>query len=92
MEGWHGVAYGKPVTRMREYVQIMRLIMARKGPVEFDGEVYRLPYRGSNATGLGKPLKSILEPADDIPIYCASSRQPGCPPVPKSPTGCSRSG
>lgn len=72
VEGWHGVAYGKPVTRMREYIQIMQLIMARKGPVEFDGEVYQLPFHGEGASGLGKPLKSILEATPGIPIYCAS--------------------
>ncbi|MFZ1295320.1 MAG: LLM class F420-dependent oxidoreductase [Pseudomonadales bacterium] len=72
VEGWHGVAYGKPVTRMREYIRIMKLIMERKGPVEFDGEVYQLPFRGVGASGLGKPLKSILEATPGIPVYCAS--------------------
>jgi F420-dependent oxidoreductase-like protein len=72
VEGWHGVPYAKPVTRMREYIQIMRLIMQREGPVEFDGEIYQLPYRGPGASGLGKPLKSILEAIPGIPIYCAS--------------------
>lgn len=72
VEGWHGVPYAKPVTRMREYIQIMRLIMQREGPVEFDGEIYQLPYRGPGASGLGKPLKSILEATPGIPIYCAS--------------------
>jgi F420-dependent oxidoreductase-like protein len=72
VEGWHGVPYAKPVTRMREYIQIMRRIMNREGPVEFDGEIYQLPYRGPGATGLGKPLKSILEATPGIPIYCAS--------------------
>ena len=72
VEGWHGVPYGKPVTRTREYIQIMRKIMAREGPVEFDGQVYQLPNKGEGTTGLGKPLKSILEGAKDIPIYTAS--------------------
>jgi F420-dependent oxidoreductase-like protein len=72
VEGWHGVAYGKPVTRLREYISIMRLIMERKAPAEFSGEIYQLPYRGPDATGLGKPLKSILEAAPGIPIYAAS--------------------
>jgi F420-dependent oxidoreductase-like protein len=72
VEGWHGVAYGKPITRMREYISIMRLIMERRGPVEFEGEIYQLPLRGQGTTGLGKPLKSILEATPDIPIYCAS--------------------
>lgn len=72
VEGWHGVPYGKPVTRTKEYIQIMRKIMAREGPVEFDGKVYQLPNKGEGTTGLGKPLKSILEACNDIPIYTAS--------------------
>jgi len=72
VEGWHGVPYGKPVTRTREYIQIMRKIMAREGPVEFQGEMYQLPNTGAGTTGLGKPLKSILEGNPNIPIYTAS--------------------
>ncbi len=72
VEGWHGVPYGKPVTRTKEYIQIMRKIMGREGPVEFDGSIYHMPNKGEGTTGLGKPLKSILEPAPDVPIYTAS--------------------
>ncbi|MEH6592145.1 MAG: LLM class F420-dependent oxidoreductase [Halioglobus sp.] len=72
VEGWHGVPYGKPVTRTKEYVKIMRAIMAREGPVEFDGKVYQLPNKGEGTTGLGKPLKSILNADNSIPIYTAS--------------------
>ena len=72
VEGWHGVPYGKPITRTREYIHIMRTIMAREAPLEFDGEVYQLPARGAGATGLGKPLKSILQRDQSIPIYTAS--------------------
>ena len=55
VEGWHGVAYGKPLTKVREYVLVLRKILAREAPVEFAGEEYQLPYRGEGATGLGKP-------------------------------------
>ncbi len=72
VEGWHGVKYDKPITRMREYIQIMRKIMAREEPVSFDGNVYQLPFQGEGATGLGKPLKSILDADNNIPIYSAS--------------------
>lgn len=72
VEGWHGVPYGKPVTRTREYIQIVRKIFEREGPVEFDGQMYQLPNKGEGTTGLGKPLKSILECNPDIPIYTAS--------------------
>ncbi len=72
VEGWHAVPYGKPITRTREYIQIMRKIMEREGPVEFDGKMYQMPNKGEGTTGLGKPLKSILEGNSDIPIYTAS--------------------
>ena len=71
VEGWHGVPYGKPVTRTKEYIQIMRKIFEREGPVEFDGQIYQMPNQGEGTTGLGKPLKSILA-ATEIPIYTAS--------------------
>lgn len=72
VEGWHGVPYGKPVTRLKEYIQIMKQIIARKGPVVFAGQEYQLPYNGPGATGLGKPLKSILHCEESIPIYSAN--------------------
>jgi F420-dependent oxidoreductase-like protein len=71
VEGWHGVAYGKPLVRTREYVEIMRAIWAREKPLEHEGEHYQIPYRGPGATGLGKPLKSIIH-GRRIPIYIAS--------------------
>lgn len=72
VEGWHGVPYGKPVTRTKEYIEIMRKIMEREGPVEFQGKIYQLPNKGEGTTGLGKPLKSILAACPDVPIYTAS--------------------
>ena len=72
VEGWHGVPYGKPLKRTREYITIMRDIFRREGPVEFDGEFYQMPYRGKGASRMGKPLKSILHGRADIPIYTAT--------------------
>jgi F420-dependent oxidoreductase-like protein len=73
VEGWHGVAYGRPLTRTREYVEIVRRAIARTEPLAFHGEEYRIPYDGPDATGLGKPLKSIMHPVRDrIPIYLAA--------------------
>jgi F420-dependent oxidoreductase-like protein len=72
VEGWHGVRYGKPLARTREYIQIIRSILKREKPVEFHGEEYGLPYTGAGATGLGKPLKSILHGRADLPIYTAA--------------------
>ena len=72
VEGWYGASYAKPLTRLREYIEIMRLVFAREAPVEYQGVHYQLPYRGPDSTGLGKPLKSILHCERKIPIYTAS--------------------
>ena len=73
VEGWHGRPYGKPLRVTREYVAIVRRILAREEPVTFDGEYYQIPYEGENATGLGKPLKLISKPDNpDLPIYLAA--------------------
>ena len=72
VEGWHGVPFGKPLARTREYVAIIRKVLARSAPLEHQGEVYQIPYRGPDATGLGKPLRSILHGRPNLPIYTAS--------------------
>jgi F420-dependent oxidoreductase-like protein len=71
VEGWHGIPYGKPVTRAREYVEIMRTVWKREQPLEHHGEHYNIPCQGGS--GLGKPLKLIVHPfRDRIPIYLAA--------------------
>ncbi len=69
IEGWHGVPFGKPLMRTREYIAIIRQILARKQPLEHQGEHYQIPYMGPDATGLGKPLKSILHGDPGLKIY-----------------------
>lgn len=71
-EGWHGEAYGKPLVKTREYVHIVREIFKRERPLSFKGQHYTVPYDGADATGLGKPLKSIIHGRADLPIYLAS--------------------
>ncbi|MBK1657710.1 LLM class F420-dependent oxidoreductase [Paracraurococcus ruber] len=71
VEGWHGQPYGTPMERTREYIGIIRSIVARERPLEHQGDHYRIPYDGPGATGLGKPLKSILH-AKPLRFYCAS--------------------
>ena len=67
VEGWYGQPYPKPLARTREYIEIIRKILARDAPVTYDGEFYPLPYPGGS--GLGKPLKSTVHPLrSDIPI------------------------
>ncbi len=71
VEGWYGQPYPKPLARTREYIEIIRRILARQEPVEFHGEFYDLPYSGG--AGLGKPLKSTVHPLRaDLPIFLAA--------------------
>ena len=73
VEGWHGVPYGKPLAKTREYIDIVRQIIKREGKVEHRGEYYNLPLLNNETTGLGKPLKLIEPPLrTDIPIYLAA--------------------
>jgi F420-dependent oxidoreductase-like protein len=72
VEGWHGDAWGKPLGKTREYVEIVRTALRRE-VVQHEGEHYRIPYDGPGATGLGKPLKMMMRPLrTDIPIYLAA--------------------
>lgn len=71
-EGWHGQGYKRPLTRSREYVDIVRQILERQAPMSLDGKVYQIPYTGEDSMRLGKPLKSTLAAQPDIPIYLAS--------------------
>ncbi|MEY4361260.1 MAG: hypothetical protein RL391_566 [Actinomycetota bacterium] len=73
VEGWYGQAYGKPLARTREYVDIVRQVLAREKPVESHGEFYDLPYTGSDGKGLGKALRPTVHPLrSDIPIFLAA--------------------
>ena len=70
VEGWYGQPYAKPVTRTREYVDIVRQVLARQSPVTSEGEHYPLPYQGEGSWGMGKPLKPITHPLRaDLPIF-----------------------
>ena len=66
------IAYGRPLTRTREYVSIVRQILARENRLEHSGYHYQIPYSSDGATGLGKPLKSILHGRVDMKIYTAA--------------------
>jgi F420-dependent oxidoreductase-like protein len=70
VEGWYGRPSNRPLARTREYVEIIRRVLAREEKLDFDGEFYQHPYRGEGSTGLGKPLKAITHPLRrQIPIY-----------------------
>jgi F420-dependent oxidoreductase-like protein len=75
VEGWYGEPFGKPLARTREYVSIVRDVVARRAPVASDGRHYPLPASGARegVTGLGKPLKTSLHPLRErIPICLAA--------------------
>lgn len=72
IEGWHGVEYDAPVTRLREIIEICRKIWRRERLVHH-GQKYHMPLPEGQGTGLGKPLKMITHPVrDEIPIAVAS--------------------
>ncbi|AXH91759.1 LLM class F420-dependent oxidoreductase [Micromonospora aurantiaca] len=71
IEGWHGVAYDRPLARTREVIDICRRVWRRE-TLTNDG-LYRLPLPPGEGTGLGKPLKILTHPVRDrIPIHVAS--------------------
>lgn len=70
VEGWYGQPFAKPLARTREYVSIVRQVLARQGQVTSDGPYYPLPYTGPGSTGLGKSLAPITHPLrPDVPIW-----------------------
>ena len=72
IEGWHGVAYDRPLERTREIIDVCRQVWRRER-VEHQGRNYTIPLPEGQGTGLGKPLKMITHPVRDrIPIYVAS--------------------
>lgn len=71
VEGWYGQPYPRPLARTREYVDIVRRVIAREAPVVYDGRHYQLPLQCGS--GLGKPLKSTVHPLrTHIPIHLAA--------------------
>ncbi len=72
VEGWYGQPFSKPLARTREYIDIVRQVLRREGPVANDGPHYPLPLPrdAEGAWGLGKPLRSITHPLRaDVPIF-----------------------
>jgi F420-dependent oxidoreductase-like protein len=70
-EGWYGVPYEKPWGRTREYVEIVKQIVARDGRLEYEGKHFTLPLtEGEGVTGQGKALKLNIHPLrNEIPVY-----------------------
>ncbi len=69
-EGWYGVPFNRPVARTREYVEVVRAALARKGPLVHDGREFQIPYHADPPTGHDRPLKLLARPVQQpIPIY-----------------------
>ncbi len=72
IEGFHGIPYQTPVARIREIIEICRMVWRRE-KVQHLGNHYQIPLPQDQGTGLGKPLKIINHPVrDEIPIAVAS--------------------
>ncbi|MEU0393912.1 LLM class F420-dependent oxidoreductase [Streptomyces sp. NPDC006208] len=70
VEGWYGRPFpSSPLTATREYVDVIRQVLARERPVELSGRFHPHPYAGDDGTGTGKPLKAITHPLRaDLPL------------------------
>lgn len=70
VEGWYGRPFPRsPLTATREYVDVVRQVLRREGPVELAGRFHTHPYTGPGASGVGKPLKPITHPLRaDLPV------------------------
>ncbi|MEX0785382.1 MAG: LLM class F420-dependent oxidoreductase [Dehalococcoidia bacterium] len=67
IEGWHGIPFERPITRMREIIDIVR-IAASGELLSYHGKIYELPRPG----GEGKPIRARARPAGKLPIYLAT--------------------
>ena len=73
VEGFHGVPYDAPLTRMREVMDICRAVWRREDKLTYQGRKHRVPLPADQGTGLGKPLKIINRPVREaIPIALAT--------------------
>jgi F420-dependent oxidoreductase-like protein len=72
IEGFHGVPYEKPMPRIRDYINVCRMVWKRERVV-YDGPTVKVPLPEGEGSGLGKPLKLINHPVrEHIPIFWAS--------------------
>lgn len=71
VEGWHGVPFGKPLAKTREYVEVVRRAMS-VDRLEFDGSEFQIPFKGEGSTGLGKPLRTTIRTVPPAPILVAA--------------------
>ena len=67
VEGLHGTAFAKPLGRLREYVDILKIALSGE-KIVYDGEHYTLPRPG----GEGKAIRMSQPPRPELPIYLAT--------------------
>lgn len=76
VEGWYGQPYARPLERTREYLDVVRQVLARRAPVSIDGKHLQLPLPaggGPHVTGEGKALRATVHPLrTDLPIHLAA--------------------
>jgi len=83
VEGWHGVPFGKPVGRTREYVAIIRQVLERKAPLEHQGEHYQIPYTGPGSSGLGSGVPGARRLLEERAPASSARRSVTRKPVPR---------
>jgi F420-dependent oxidoreductase-like protein len=72
IEGFHGMAYDRPLTRTRELIEVLRMGL-RGERLDFQGKTIQVPLPAGEGLGLGKPLKLLNKPERaDLPIYVAA--------------------
>ncbi|MDG4834384.1 LLM class F420-dependent oxidoreductase [Solwaraspora sp. WMMD1047] len=72
VRGWHGTRFDAPVARTGEYVDIVRSVVAREGPLRYAGKHYQVPYPADSDDV--PPMRSSLHPRRPrVPIYLASN-------------------
>ena len=76
IEGFHGVPFERPLSRIRDVVAVVRNVLRREAPLQYAGQSFAIPLPSGCGTGLGKPLKLINQPKRSaVPIYLASTTE-----------------
>src|SRR5271154_1605208 len=72
IEGWHGMAFERPLQRTREVIDTCRKVWRRE-VLSYEGKTFRIPMDPARGTGLGKPLKLMRTPLRaQIPVWIAA--------------------
>ena len=72
IEGWHGVAFGKPLARTKEYIAIIRQILRSRGAADLPRRALSNSLRGAGCDRLGQAAQEHVHGDPSMPIYTAS--------------------